>query len=123
MIIAVLTWLMACIILASTVGLVYNLAHDLIFVPVGLQTEELFSIFGYILLVFIGVELLDTFKNYDLDKSLNVLIVFPVAMIATARSVLLLEVNETSDSFKLLGIAAIITALSIGYYLVKRSQS
>ncbi len=90
--------------------------------PLGVQLEELLGFFGYILLVFIGVELLETFKSYEQEKTINVLVVFLVAMIAMSRGVIILEMGGNTDSGKLIGMAAIIISLSAGYYLIKKSQ-
>jgi uncharacterized membrane protein (DUF373 family) len=46
-------------------------------------------------------------------------IVMAVAIIAIARKVIILDVKELSG-LALVGIAAIILALSIGYYLIKK---
>jgi len=44
-----------------------------------------------------------------------------VAIIAIARKVIILDVKDLSG-LALLGIAAIILALSIGYYLIKKKD-
>ena len=46
-------------------------------------------------------------------------IVMAVAIIAIARKVIILDVKDLSG-LALVGIAAIILALSIGYYLIKK---
>lgn len=121
-IIAALMWLMAFVVFMATLKLVYILVVD-IFVPFdGLEISDLVSFFGYILLVLIGVELLETFKSYELEKTVNVQIVFLVAMIAMARSIIIMELNLTSEGTNMLGTAAIIAALSLGYYLIERTR-
>ncbi len=81
------------------------------------------SFFVSILLVLIGVELLETFKTLQLDKTVNVLSVLLVALIVMARKVIIMEINDSTDDMGLLGISAIIISLSLGYYLIKRSES
>ena len=49
-------------------------------------------------------------------------IVMAVAIIAIARKVIILDVKELSG-LALVGIAAIILALSIGYYLIKKKDA
>jgi len=46
-------------------------------------------------------------------------VVFAMALIAVARKVIILDVKEL-DSLVLIGIAAIVLALSVGYYYVGR---
>lgn len=123
-IVAVLTWTMAAVVLFATIDLISELALYLISPPVGrLEIKELLGFFGSILLVLIGVELLETFKAFRLEKSVNVLMVLMVAMIAMARKVIIVELNESSGNVNLVGVAAIIIALSAGYYLVKKARS
>ena len=71
----------------------------------------------------IGVELLETFKTFQQDKSVNVLSVLLVALIVMARKVIIMEINDGTDDMGQLGLSAIIISLSLGYYLIKRSGS
>jgi uncharacterized membrane protein (DUF373 family) len=48
-------------------------------------------------------------------------VVLSVAIIAIARKVIILDVKEV-ESLSLFGIAAIVIALTAGYFLMKRSQ-
>ena len=120
---ALLTWTMTIVTLLATLDVIYTLAKYLIFPPLSLQTTELLSFFGSILLVLIGVELLETFKTFQQDKSVNVLSVLLVALIVMARKVIIMEINDGTDDMGQLGLSAIIISLSLGYYLIKRSGS
>ena len=122
-ILALLTWTMAIVTLVATLDVIYTLAKYLIFPPLSLQTAELLSFFGSILLVLIGVELLETFKTFQLDKTVNVLSALLVALIVIARKVIIMEINDGTNDMGLLGLSAIIISLSLGYYLIKRSGS
>jgi len=121
-IITALTWLMAFVVLVASIELIHILILSIFITKEGLQIEELLNFFGYILLVLIGVELLETFKNYELEKTFNVQIVFLVAMIAMARSVIIMEIGGASGEMDMVGMAAIIASLSLGYYLIKKSR-
>ena len=79
--------------------------------------------FQNIILVLIGVELLETFKTFQQDKTVNVLSVLLVALIVMARKVIIMEINDGTDDMGLLGLSAIIISLSLGYYLINRSGS
>lgn len=121
-IITVLTWLMGLVVLLATLELIYLLALDILTPPLFLlDIGELLDIFGYFLLILIGIELLETFRIYLQEHAINVQVVFVVAMIAIARKVIILDIGEL-QSLTLIGIGFIIASLSAGYYLVKKSQ-
>jgi uncharacterized membrane protein (DUF373 family) len=114
--------MMVSVVFLSTVELGWIIIKDIITPPVFLlDINELLDIFGMFLLVLIGVELLETVKMYLSEKTVHVEVVFTVAMIAIARKVIILDVKELS-SLTLIGIGAIVLALSIGYYLLKRGR-
>jgi len=74
------------------------------------------------MLVLIGIELLDTIaKTYMAESVDHAQIVMAVAIIAIARKVIILDVKDLSG-LALVGIAAIILALSIGYFLIKKKE-
>jgi len=87
-----------------------------------LEIDELLEIFGLFMLVLIGIELLETIaKTYMAESVDHAQIVMAVAIIAIARKVIILDVKDLSG-LALVGIAAIILALSIGYYLIKKKD-
>jgi uncharacterized membrane protein (DUF373 family) len=121
-IITVLTALMALVVMLATLELVYIIALDILSPPfILLDANELLDIFGYFLLILIGIELLETFSIYLHERAINVQVVLLVAMIALARKVIILDAKEM-QSLTLVGIGFIILALAAGYYLVKKSQ-
>jgi len=121
MIILVLVVLMAVVLLLSTVELAWVIIKDTITPPILiLDIDELLEIFGLFMLVLIGIELLDTIaKTYMAEAVDHAQIVMAVAIIAIARKVIILDIKDLSG-LALVGIAAIILALSIGYYLIKK---
>ena len=115
--------MMALVVCLSTVELGWFIIKDVITPPIFLlEIDELLDIFGMFLLVLIGVELLETVKMYLTQKTLHVEVVFMVAMIAIARKVIILDINEL-PSLTLIGIGAIIISLSVGYYLLTRKRN
>jgi uncharacterized membrane protein (DUF373 family) len=87
-----------------------------------LSVEQLLDIFGLFMLVLIGIELLETImKTYLTPGQAHYEVVLSVAIIAIARKVIILDMKSL-DSLSLLGIAAIIVALTLGYYFMKRSH-
>lgn len=113
--------MMILVVLLSTVDLGWVIIKDIISPPVFLlNVNELLEVFGMFLLVLIGVELLETVKMYFSEKTVHVPVVFTVAMIAIARKVIILDIEKVSN-LTLLGIGAIIIALSAGYYLLTKN--
>jgi uncharacterized membrane protein (DUF373 family) len=105
----------------ATIELGWLIIKDIISPPVILlEIHELLDIFGLFLLVLLGIELVSTLKTYLTENEIHVEVVFAVALIAIGRKVIILDVKELS-SLSLLGIAAIIISLSVGYFLVKRA--
>jgi uncharacterized membrane protein (DUF373 family) len=70
--------------------------------------------------ILIAVELLDTMKNYIAEHSIKVQSILLIGLIAIGRKILVLDVGH-ADGLTNLGLAAMIIALSGGYYLVKRA--
>ena len=120
MIVTTLIVMMGLTILLATIELAWLIIKDVITPPVILlEIHELLDIFGLFLLVLLGIELISTLKTYLTENEIHVEVVFAVALIAIGRKVIILDVKELS-SLSLMGIAAIIISLSVGYYLVKR---
>ena len=115
--------MMALVVCLSTVELGWYIIKDIITPPMFLlEIDELLDIFGMFLLVFIGVELLETVKMYLTQKTVHVEVVFTVAMIAIARKVIILDIKEL-PSLTLIGIGVIVVSLSAGYYLLTRKRN
>lgn len=123
LVIAVLIAMMAVVIVLSTIELGWLIVKSVISDPFLLPgIGELLDVFGFFLLILIGVELLETIKAYLSEHIVHVEIVLEVALIAVARKVIILDVEKYS-SLSLLGIAALILALAVAYYLEKRGRS
>ena len=121
MIVTTLIVMMGVTILLATIELAWLIIKDVITPPVILlEIHELLDIFGLFLLVLLGIELVSTLKTYLTENEIHVEVVFAVALIAIGRKVIILDVKEI-PSASLLGIAAIIISLSVGYFLVRRA--
>jgi uncharacterized membrane protein (DUF373 family) len=83
--------------------------------------QGLLEIFGYFLLVLIGVELLETLKAYVKKDVIHIRVVLEVALIAMARKVIIEEPNVV-PSLTLFGIAALILALGIAYFFERQGR-
>lgn len=112
--------MMMLVVATATVELGWIIVKDLITPPIILlEIEELLEIFGFFLLVLIGIELLETIKAYLVEKVIHVEIVVEVALIAIARKVIILNV-EKYEGLTILGIAGLIVAVAAAFYAVKR---
>ena len=83
--------------------------------------QGLLEVFGYFLLVLIGVELLETLKAYIKRDVIHVRVVLEVALIAMARKVIIEEPN-TVPGLTLFGIAALILALGVAFYFERQAK-
>jgi uncharacterized membrane protein (DUF373 family) len=86
-----------------------------------LDLSELFGIFGMFLVVLIAVELMASIHMYMMDKSIHVEIMLLIAITALARKVVVLDLEgKGNPGMYMLGLAALLSALIGGFYLVKR---
>jgi uncharacterized membrane protein (DUF373 family) len=115
--------MMAFVVLLSTVELAWLLGKDVLSPPLFLlDLAELLELFGQFLLVLIGLELLHTMKIFIVQRVVHLEAVIVVALIAISRKIITLEPKELPDG-TLLGIAVLVLALAVAYYLVRRSHS
>lgn len=85
-----------------------------------LNIEEMLSVFGFFMMVLIGLELLETIRTYLENQVLHVEVVLLVAIIAVARKVIILDIKDLPASL-MLGIAAVMVSLAVGYFLIRKS--
>ena len=100
----------------------WDLLKDILSPPAFvLDINELLDVFGFFMLVLIGLELLDTIKAYFEEHAVHSEIVIEVALIAIARKIIILDAKNI-PSATLLGIAAIVVALAVAYFAIKRGR-
>ena len=116
--------MMAIVLGLATLDLGWLIIKDITHPPYFLlDVNQLLDIFGLFMLVVIGIELLETImKTYITPGQPHYEVVLSVAIIAIARKVIILDLKEV-DSLSLIGIASIVVALTVGYFLMKRSRS
>jgi uncharacterized membrane protein (DUF373 family) len=120
-IIHVLIAMMSIILVLATIELGYYLIRNIVFSDYLLiDLDDLMDLFGVFLLILIGIELLDTIKVYLKEKQVHVEVVVLVAIIAMARKIVVLKVEQFSGEI-IIGIAVLVLALAIAYYLIKRA--
>ena len=87
-----------------------------------LNISEMLEIFGFFMMILIGIELIETIKIYLVDESIHVEVICLVAIVAVTRKVIILDVDKLPP-VTLLGIAAIILALTVGYFFLKKAMN
>lgn len=82
------------------------------------QTAMVLPVFFNIL---IAIELIDTFSTYIDEQHIKVQSILLIGLIAIGRKLLVLDIGH-ADGLSNIGIASIIIALSLGYFLVKKNN-
>jgi len=122
-IVLALLLMMILALLASTVELAIILVQQLLAPPMLLlDVKEMLAVFGFLLMVLIGLELVETIKMYLDENVFHVEVVVLVAIIAVARKIIVIDYDSVSYEI-LLSIAALMIALSAGYFLLKRATT
>jgi uncharacterized membrane protein (DUF373 family) len=109
------------ITLYAVLDLLVALIQTLFTVQLGSLGRTLITIFGLFLNILIALELLENITGYLRKHVLQVELVIVTAIIAVARKLVILDLDKTSGT-DLLGLAAAIVALSIGYLLIRSSH-
>ena len=117
--------LMAIIVVSATLEVAYEITVSM-FEPPGffIGVEDLFGVFGLFLMVLIGLELMTSIQMYLEHNSIHaelMLLVAITAITAITRKIVILDASQI-DPMIMFGIGAVIIALALGYYLVRRSS-
>ncbi len=83
-----------------------------------LDISKIFEGFGLALIILIGLELLKVLKLFLLEDKIKPEIIVEIAVIAICNKIITLDTKHTSGDV-LLGIAAILIGLSVGYYVFR----
>jgi len=117
LVVAALMLMMSAVVLLSALELGWLLIKDVLSPPLMiLEIDELLELFGFFLLVLIGIELLETIKNYYEKGKIELGVIFTVALIALSRKIIILE-PEKYDPLTLVGMAVLILGLVAGYWV------
>jgi len=85
-----------------------------------LNIAEMLEIFGFFMMVLIGHELLESIKTYLLEDKIHAEVIFLVAIVAVSRKIIILDYKTITPEM-LYGMAAVIVALGVGYFLVRKA--
>ncbi len=119
---SVLLLLLVIVVVSASAEIGYVIVTEL-FRPPGffLGELDLFEIFGIFLMVLIGLELISSIRIYMEDHSIHVRAMFLISLTALTRKIVVMDAGAI-DPMMLFGIAALVLALSIGVYMLKREQ-
>ncbi len=115
--------IMAIVVASATLEVAYLVATN-IFDPPGyfIGVEDLFKIFGLLLMVLIGLELLSSIRFYLKDNTIHAELMLLIAMTAVTRKVVILDAKDI-DPMAMFGVGFMVIALAVGYFLVRRSTA
>jgi uncharacterized membrane protein (DUF373 family) len=118
-VIYILLALLMVVIAVSVAELAWLLLKDLSWAGgLLLDTDEMFNLFGFFLLVLIGVELLTTLKTYISESVVHVEVVLEVALIAIAQKIIILDASKVGPLY-LFGLAGLVLTLAAAFWWVR----
>ncbi len=113
---------MAVVVDISIVGLGWMIVTDISTARRSLLSIfKLMDIFGFFLLILIGIEVFETNKAYVTNNEIRVEIVLLVRIMAIAREVIILEISKI-PSLSMIGMGVIIIGLAGRCDLIRRAK-
>lgn len=113
---------MLIVILIALIDLGVLLVREVFAEPVGFFNTTLIELFGLFLNILIALELLANITAYLEKNVIQVELVIVTSLIAVARKLIILDLNKTTG-IQLIGLAIAIFALSVTYWIVRRSNA
>lgn len=113
--------LMGIIVVMGLIELVYEVVLEIRDVSFLHEIEKMPEVLSLFLWVLIALELLDSVRTYAREHHFHVETVVSVAVIAVARKVIIIDLHAV-EPLTVIALAAVITALCGGYYLVRKSH-
>jgi len=128
-VVIILLFLMLALVAITTVELLFTFGRQLVegiqgehsFGEILLDEGVLLGFVGFILTIFIVIELAESVEVYLTENDFHGELVIMVALIAIARKIILLD-YAAYDPLVYLGIAGIVAALAWAYYMLKRAR-
>lgn len=121
---SILVVLLAFVIFISVVELVILMVGGIFLDNTfRLDNHEILNVFGFFLLILIGIELLDTIKAYIKKQEIHVEIIVLLAIIAVARKIILLDPYSDMplSDLTLWGMGVVVICLAASYYLIRKA--
>lgn len=118
-VIVILVVMMSLLLLLAIVNAGYQFFKILGSAPADIFNEDnIKKLFGMILLVIVGLELLDTIKVYLKEDVVHAEVVILAAIIGLANKVIVLDLKQTPAE-TVIALAGLMIALGVTYYLLK----
>lgn len=112
--------LMVFVIIMGVIDVGWTIYRKLLDEPVGILTiSDMLATFGAFMAVLIAIEIFINITVYLRGNVIHVKIVMATALMAIARKVIILDVEDIGALY-MFGIAAVLLAASIGYWLIHR---
>ncbi len=112
--------MMTIVIVLGVVDVAWEIYQKLRSPPVMLMTiSDILATFGAFMAVLIAIEIFINITIYLRDDSIHVKIVMATALMAIARKVIILDFKVISSDY-VYATAALVLAMSVGYWLVVR---
>lgn len=114
--------LMAMVIMWSVADVIWVIYQRLSTEPLLLlDHNDLFDVFGAIMLVLISIEIFINIRLYLGSNVIPIQLVVATALMAIARKVIVLDLDDTG-AMHVVGIAVTTLALGVTYWLVSRKE-
>lgn len=118
----ILSVAMLVVIFTAVYDLLYFLVTDLfVTAPAGRFSTTLAVIFGLFLNVLIALEILENITAYLRKQVIQVELVIVTSLIAVSRKIIILDLEKTSG-IDLIALACTILALSVSYWLIRKTN-
>jgi uncharacterized membrane protein (DUF373 family) len=115
--------LMVFVIIMGVVDVGWTLYEKLLAAPKYILTiSDMLATFGAFMAVLIAIEIFINITIYLRDNVIHVKIVIATALMAIARKVIILDLDTTPAEY-LWGMALIVVAMSMAYWVVQRYGS
>ncbi len=120
--IKLLAILMVAVIMWGVLDVCYVLYNSLMEPPLLLlDVGDIFEIFGAFMVVLIAIEIFINIRLYLGSSTLPIKLVIATALMAIARKVIILDLDNTSSTY-VFAIAAVVLALGVTYWLIGKTK-
>jgi len=114
--------LMVFVIMWGVVDVCYVLYNSLSSPPLFLlNVGDIFKVFGAFMVVLIAIEIFINIRLYLGSSTLPIKLVIATALMAIARKVIILDLDNTSPQY-IFAIAAVVLALGVAYWLIGKTK-
>ncbi len=119
----VMAVLMTFVICMGVIDIAWFIYQKLVTAPILILTmTDMLATFGAFMAALIAIEIFVNITIYLRDEVIHVKIVVATALMAVSRKVIILDLKTVTD-MQILGLAALVIALSVGYWLVRQLPS